>query len=183
MPEGIYVELVKKAANRAGIEVSIIAHPWKRCIRMAQAGVVDAIIGPFQNQKNMEYLFFVEEPLAFEETALFTYKGSKVSFRGNLADVFHCTLGKVRGATFYDEWETVENRFKIVEESSTVPILLKKLSRKRLDLVIGNKLVIQYNLKKLGMRDVIVDLDPSLELHSGHLAFSSAKGESHRILA
>ncbi len=180
---GLYVEIVKEAAKKIGISITFKPYPWKRCLVMMETGRSDAIIGVLKNQTLQNYLYFVEEPLAYEETTMFTYRGSNITFDGNLNDIYKYKVGLIRGATFHDEWEKKKGNFIRLEESNKMESLIKKLSHKRIDLIIGNKFIIQHNLKKLNLNNEIILIDARFKLNSGHLAFSKIKGESHKALA
>ena len=180
---GLYVEVVEEAARKTGISITIEAYPWKRCLVMMERGEADAIIGVFRNKNLRKSLYFVEEPLAFEETTLLTYMGSNIKFTGELEEIYKYRLGIIRGTTFNYEWEKKKDNFIRLDKSNKLEYLLKKLSARRVDLIVGNKFIMQYNLKKLNLSNNVIVVYPSLALNSGHLAFSRIKGESHKALA
>lgn len=181
--DGLYVDIVKEAAKKIGILVTFKTYPWKRCLLLSKRGRTDAVIGVLKNKNLQEYMYFVDEPLAFEETTLFTYKGSDVKFNGNLTEINQYKVGIIRGATFYDEWEKNKSKFIKIEEVNQLESLIRILAAKRVDLIIGNKFIIQYNAKKLDISNEVISVYPILALNSGHLAFSMIKGESHKKLA
>ena len=181
--KGIYVDIAEAAAKKIGVTIIFKAYPWKRCLVMVERGTVDGVLGVLKNKKLRESIYFVEEPLAFEETTLFTYKGSNVRFNGNLKDINQYRVGIIRGATFYEEWENNKKKIIKIEEVNQIYSLIKTLSAKRIDLIIGNKFIIQYKLKQLNLNNDVIVVDPSLALNSGHLAFTRGRGESHKALA
>lgn len=181
--KGLYVEVVEEAAKKIGISITIEAYPWKRCLIMMEREQADGIIGVLKNKSLHKSVNFVDEPLAFEEITLATYTGSDIKFDGKLDEIYKYKIGIIRGTTFYDEWEKKKENFISLEETNRLEYLLKKLSAKRVDLIIGNKFIIQYNIKKFNLNNKVKIIDPSLSLNSGHLAFSKKKGKSHKALA
>jgi len=57
-PDGLYVDIVKDAADRLDWRVSIRPMDWKKCLRAVETGSVDGILGASYKAKRAEFLFY-----------------------------------------------------------------------------------------------------------------------------
>ncbi len=57
-PDGLYVDIVKDAADRLDWRVSIRPMDWKKCLRAVETGSVDGILGASYKEKRAEFLYY-----------------------------------------------------------------------------------------------------------------------------
>ena len=178
---GIYIETVLEVAKKIGVTLNIVEKPWARCQKMMEEGAADAILTPFKTPEREGYMYFADEPIAYEETVLFTYTGSGVVYSGDLESLKNYKIGTARGYAYGDAWDKIDFPNKQVVDKQNS--LIKMLSAKRIDVTLGTRYILQYLAKKEGVSDQIKALEPPLSKDGGYIAFSKAKGESHKELA
>lgn len=178
---GIYIETIQEAAKILKIKLVFKDFPWARCLSMMKAGKADALMTPFKNKERVTFMYFANEPVAYEETTLFTYKGSNIKFSGNLNDIKEHKIGVARGYSYGEKWDKIN--FPNVTKANTQKGLVKMLTKKRFEITLGTKYIIQYLAKEQGVSHKIVALKPSLSKDGGYIAFSKKKGRTHKELA
>ena len=92
-------------------------------------------------------------------------------------------MGIIRGSSFGESWEHTKKKFKHLNENTKVENLIKQLNKNRLDLIIGNMLIIQSELVRLSLADQIKSSKYIIHYDAGYLAFSKVKGSGHKNLA
>lgn len=185
-PTGLYIDLVMEAAKQLEITIKLKRYPWKRCQRLVSNGDVDGIIGLFKTQERLQNLYFVEEVLAYEETAFFTLKQNNIKYDGDIKTLYPFVIGLTQGSSFGQTWEKHSNNFKRLEYSPSFDSMIKKLLTQRIPLVVCDKMTFEYFSKKNNMvisisgerkepLDRIIALHPSIGLNAGFIAFTKAK--------
>lgn len=178
---GIYIETVLEAAKLLNIKLTFKEFPWARCLVMIKKGHSDAIMTPFKTKERLKYMYFANEPIAYEETSLFTNKSNQINFNGNLNNLKKYNIGVVRGFSYGEKWDKM--KFPYVTTVNSQRNLIKMLVVRRVDVLIGTKYIIQYLAKEENASKHLVTLKPSLSRDAGYLAFSKIKGPSHKKLA
>lgn len=178
---GIYVDVVYQVAEQLDIKVNFEVYPWARCFIMMKKGMADAFIAPYINNERSEYMYFSKEPLAYEENVLMTYKGSQVQFSGDVSALINLEVAALIGASYGEKWDSVNFSNKHLLPS--LESLVMKLAKKRVEVIIGTRYVIQHIANKNSITNDIVALDPPLSVNGGYIAFSKAKGLSHKALS
>ena len=178
---GIYHDMIKAVAKKLKIKIKVGHYPWKRCLKMIKNGKADAIIAPFKTPERENFMYFAKEPLAYEENTLFTYKGSNIKFDGDLEKINSLKVGAALGLSYGAEWDNmIFPKKEILRHQIDI---VKLLARKKLDIIIGSKLVNIHIAQKLNVADKIIPLKPSLSKSGGHIAFTKKKGEAYKKLA
>ena len=57
------------------------------------------------------------------------------------------------------------------------------LDKKRIQLIVGTRYVLQYTAKQNQVTDQITNLEPPLSIDGGYIAFSKAKGPAQKEMA
>ena len=77
--------MIGEAAKLIGIhKITYRQYPWKRMLKNAKDGHVDAVMPVFNTPERSKYLVFTKEALAFETNVFFTLKGSDIRYSGAL---------------------------------------------------------------------------------------------------
>ncbi len=178
---GIYMDTIKAVAKKIGVKLNFKEYPWARCQKMIKKGEADAIMTPFKNSERLTYMYYANEPLAYENMNLFTYKGSGIKYDGNLKSLKKYKIGVARGYSYGPEWDKIKFPKKSISNSQKS--LIKKLAAKRIQLTLGTKYILQYIAKKENLSGKIIALEPPLSKDGGYIAFSKKKGSTHKELA
>jgi len=181
-PTGIFPEIIDAAAKIAGIQVEYKQYPWVRMTKKAVIGEIDAVMGLFKTPDRVNYFDFSDEGLIYEEYSFFTWKGSGIKYSGKLDELKGITIGVVQDYKYSGDFDQASflKREKCLADQN----VLEKLIKKRFDIAIGNKMVIEYYAKKLDVLEKIEWLSPLVASGYSHvIAFSKAKGKQSEELA
>jgi ABC-type amino acid transport substrate-binding protein len=139
-------------------------------------------MGLFNTADRQKYFVFSKRGLIYEEYSFFTLKGCGIRYNGTLDELENVTIGVVQDYKYGGKFDNAD--FLKKENCLTDKNLLEKLLRKRFDIAIGSKTVIDYYAMKLGIIDKIEWLKPPVsESYSHVIAFSKAKGKQAEELA
>jgi polar amino acid transport system substrate-binding protein len=181
-PTGILLEIVGEAAKLIGIEVEYRRLPFARIEKDARKGEIDAVIGFFDTPDRRDYFEFLDNDLIHEENSFFTWKGSEINYSGKLEDLKNITIGVVHGYKYGGDFDLAN--FLKTEKCPNDKNVVIKLIKKRFDIAIGNKMVIEYYAKELHVLEKIEWLKPPGFIGYSHvISFSKAKGTQGQELA
>ena len=177
--KGICVDIVNEVSNRMGIVIKYEQYPWKRMLYFGKTGKVDAVMPLFKTKERQQYLYFLNNRLAYEENNFFAYKKSNIDFTGSLMALRFYKIGVVKDYSYGENFDQAAYLSKIEVYSDEA--LLKMFSFKRFDLGIGNRSVILYHAHQLGIANQIEFLQPAVTRNPLYIGFS--KKREHKRLA
>jgi polar amino acid transport system substrate-binding protein len=181
-PVGIFPEIIDAAAKILEIEVEYKQIIWVRMNNEAKKGNIDAVMGLFKTPDRRDDFNFSEGGLIYEEYSFFTLKDNNIKYSGQLEDFKKITIGVVQDYNYGCDFE--QATFLKKEKCLTDQNVLEKLMKKRFDIAIGNKMVIEYYATKLNVLNKIKWLMPPVSKEHSHvIAFSKAKGKQAEELA
>ena len=103
----------------------------------------------------------------------FIKKEASIDFNGDLTSLSGYAVGKVRGYSYGKAFDNA-TYFK-QHETGDEHQLIKMLLRGRVDIAVGNKVVINEHAAALGASDKIITLHPPFDTTPAYFAFSKAK--------
>ncbi len=153
---GATVELIREVAHRLKREVSIDLVPWKRALYFVENGEKDSICCAGINEERLKYLYFPSLNITSEENVFFIKKGRKIRIDEEFKNLSNIKIGVLLGYLYGSLQDAIDNkRFESVQKLPTIDQNIKMLLAERTDVFIGNKIVVIYNLKKLGLYDKV----------------------------
>jgi len=153
---GSTVELVQDVARRLNRTVSFTLVPWKRALALVERGKVDAICCAGVSEERATFLHFPELHITSEENVLFVKKGSAIQIDNIYSNVSSIKLGAMLGYIYGPMQEKIDNKqFRSVFHSPNYNSALRMLVAGRTDVFVGERLVVAYNAKLLGVRNEI----------------------------
>jgi polar amino acid transport system substrate-binding protein len=174
MLTGIDVDLVKEAAKRIGMAVTIKTYPWARVMANIKTGFLDGGFAAFKTAEREKYCLYTDI-LHFEEFYLFVRKGHEFPY-SDIRDLYGKTIGIDRGVFVNEEFQQAVNEGKItlqeIDDMSMRNLIF--LSIGRIDAAIGDLRVMQYYAKSLGLENTIVPLKPLGTKTGAYLILSKA---------
>lgn len=173
--QGYVAELVIEAFKRSGKEVEIIYVPWARAVKMAGDKVVDGYFPEYYSDSLKEH-YLVSEPFPCGPLGFFKRKGDAISFK-SLKDLKPYKIGVVRGYINTAEFDAATYLRK--DEATDDLMNLKKLIKKRVDLVVCDQYVGQFILHQ-DLKDqakTIEFISPPLEEKKLYICIT--KGGAH----
>lgn len=155
--KGIYVDVLKEAIEkRIGVPVHFKSYPWKRAQYRVQTGKEDGFITVVTPER-LKYTLASNEPIIISQTSVFTYKHHPAMEElKTVRDIE--SLRDYRILTYVgDGWaKKYLIDHKVDFGGLTLETTLRKLSRKRGDIIIHPLRVTSFTLKKIGLSKAIV---------------------------
>lgn len=180
MPDNGYVyEIVKRAFEKAGYDVSINFYPWARALSMAGSGNVDALFPEYYDDSRLAEFGF-STPFPGGPVGFYKRRKDQIQFSVDprerpqeaLAGLTKYSFGVVRGYINTKAFDDASDLLK--DEVTDDELNLKKLFAKRIDLIFIDKYVASYIIaeKYPWMADSLEFMEPELEVKQLYLAFS-----------
>nr|WP_275406378.1 transporter substrate-binding domain-containing protein [Pseudodesulfovibrio sp. JC047] len=153
--EGYAVEILRAVFESKGYEIQYQPMPWKRAVDDVRSGKADILIGCLQDDHSG--FIFPNETLGKDLLCFYTNQpGWMFAGEESLADVM---VGLVKGYEYRDWLRDAvirsPEKFHVMYGDEPVVRLLKMLKDKRIQVLAGNKVVVEYYLKSLGLKDVL----------------------------
>lgn len=179
---GYVTEVVESAFNQVGYTADIEFMTWARAEHVTTEGYKDALFPEyFGLERTVTHTF--SDPFPGGPVGFLKRIDRDISYQ-SLEDLTGYRIGVVRGYINTEEFDSAE--FLTKEPVSSDLLNLRKLLRDRLDLVVIDKLVAQYILKK-EMPDqylMLEFIEPALENKDLYVAFSKqADGYQEKLEA
>lgn len=148
--KGFNVDILKEIFQRMNTPMKISLVPWARGVKMVENGTVDAIFPFFKNEKRLKFTDY-SNTYTSEDTALFVLKNSPIQWDGDLLSLSKYTFGRVRGFSSGPQLDPlIESGAIRVEEAVKTVNNIKKLLAGRFDIMVEERHVALYELKKMG---------------------------------
>jgi polar amino acid transport system substrate-binding protein len=157
-PAGIYVEVMQRVFERMpGYRVRVVTAPWKRALRMAEAGEVFGIFPPHHFPGERPYLSKFSSPVLEEVPVVACAEAALARKRvpsaggpwpdGYRALVFGVSAGVRMGGDAF--WRQVERGEIKIEPAPSVRENLRKVAHGRVDCHINDRLTIAVTWQQL----------------------------------
>ncbi|WP_108650618.1 substrate-binding periplasmic protein [Dongshaea marina] len=172
--KGFAVEIVSEALNRLEVEHKIFIQPWARSLREMQVGSIDGLFPMFKTPERLVYANFPQLPVVYENVVMVTRHDSGILFEGDLASLGEYRICRVRGYSSGKAFDTavLNGQLPNIELVNTSLLNLKKLLRKRCQILVDNDSVIFYQLKSLKKPANTLELLHTLERIPSFLGLS-----------
>jgi len=149
---GIASEIVVTALNRAGYDVTIDIMPWKRVLAMTYNGSVDGVVAIWSTKERDSKLLFSSSYMSNELVLL--YMPGVVREPKSLEELTGLTVGIGSGYDYSDEFLRHKN-FKTEPVSNVIQNLLK-LTIGRVDMVLEDRLIAKFAIKKYSINNKVL---------------------------
>jgi len=153
--EGYLVELVRNIYEPLGYRVIYVNKPWARCIEETRNGIVDSVLGA--SPAEAPGLVYPKIDAAKQRAAFFTLKDSVWLYK-DISSLKKIRLGVIKDY-IYDKKifayiKSIEGSHALYETTGNEALrrLLEALFQKRIDAFVENEKVLQYTLKKMGLK-------------------------------
>ncbi len=143
---GIYIDVVREAARRAGVELGFEVVPFKRALYLLEHGVADLMLGPNRTDERQEYMYYFDAALPNEPKAI--YIGERYPDVHVVRDLNNKTVGVLRGTNY--AWQLDEARDVHLVEAADYGTLFKMLDLHRINALIVPELQAIEQIKQGG---------------------------------
>ncbi|WDE01786.1 transporter substrate-binding domain-containing protein [Thalassomonas actiniarum] len=185
-----------------GYQVNIHFYPWARAVRLVELGAMDILFpeyfiesnAPSDNIKGTSRrdLLELSKPYPGGEISFLKRKAEQDKFQGKLKNLVGEKIGVVRGYQNTPEFDAMMDAglFDIIETVDDLQ-LMKMLAAKRVNLIIGDPLVLRHTVKhsSLPQQDKALILQetanvlPSLQYNHLYFAVSKKAEDWQQLLA
>ncbi len=153
---GISVDVMKEISNRLNLQIEIKHYPWSRIILMLQEGTLDYVITIFKNKEREKYILYSTTPYYTLTTVFYVQKGKKNLIQ-KYEDLYKIKVGVAADTEYFAPFnkDSRINKTNVVREIQ----LLKMLSKKRVDAIVGTYPQIKYSIIVNGYGDKFEQAD------------------------
>ncbi len=175
---------VTKLLSKHNIEVKIITRPWSRAIKSAEIGQVDGLLTAIHSEAPT--LHFTQSPIAHFQVCFYANKAAHWQYSEPL-NLQQFVLGVIQDYGYEDQIDqyilTNSNTERIVSLSGNegTPRLLNMLIKGRVDIIVEDKLVLNWHIKRAGINITNIVNAGCMRAKPFYLALNNFK-KSHQII-
>lgn len=176
---GLAVDLVTAVFSRAGYETRLTTDNWSRALEGARIGVYDVVANIWYTDDRARDLAY-SEPYLINDIRLIKRRESDIRY-SRLDDLNGLLIGIVKDYAYPKDFTSANQLIKISNES--ILPALGELVKKRYDLVVGDKHVIDFTLGKFLPNDSknLEFLTKSIGQNKLYIAVSKANPRHKKI--
>ncbi len=177
---GLYPDVVAAVFASIGRDTSVSALPWKRALRMGEAGV-GGVAGIYKNQERLA-IYDYSDPLYEEKLVLYVKKGHAFAY-SNLADLKGKSVGLNFGWSYGDAIDSARTSGLFWADDSVKNNVanFRKLIGERIDCFIVDELAARRIISQQGFNGLVEQLDIPVSVNAGYLVFSKALKQKELI--
>lgn len=143
---GIYVEVVREAARRVGIDLAFEVVPFRRALYLIERGKADLMLGPNRTDERQQYMYYFGAALPDEPKAI--YIGALDGDIRSIQDLGAKSVGVLRGANHSRQLDEVAD-IRLVE-AADYPTLFRMLDMHRIHALIVPELLAVELIRREG---------------------------------
>ncbi len=169
---GLVVDIIRSVAGAMDMTVTFEQYPWSRCLEMVKNGRADAMMNLTKTEEREQFLWFSDNILVHEINRFFKLKDSGIDYSGDVHTLMPLRIGAVRNYSYGHEFDQVQ--FPNIFQCETENDLIRNLVKNRLDVIVGNEIVISRFIRQENLVDVITPMSPILSRVPLYIGFSKA---------
>ena len=179
---GFLVEIAKAIFEPKGYIIDYQLCPWVRAVKDAREGSIDILVGAGDTEA--DGLLLSKTPQGFSENHFYSLPTSIWTYT-DATSLSAVTIGVVRDYSYSPAVDArVVAKDRILEVAGERPLfqLIKLLEAQRVDVLIENRLVMQWTIQALNKSQAVRDAGSAQQRDSIYLAFSAQRpGASSRL--
>ena len=177
---GYMVDVARAVFEESGYSVELYIRPWSRGILDVRYGKYDGLVGCWKN--HAPDFIFPENEIGKSSAKFYVRKGNPWRFNG-IKSLKKVKFGIVQDYDYSDEKDYIRDNPDKVDAVAGEDALernIKKIMLGRIDVIEDNETVVQYTLKKLGLRDQIIEAGTDKKPDYYFIAFSPKNPKSKK---
>lgn len=176
---GLNVDIIIEAFQIMDTPVQFLRTPWKRSFHYLKDGTVTALCAGFKTPERETFCIYPHEPLSMETNVIFSVGDTKHAIN-SLEDLRGLAVGVTAEYSYGPTFDAFEGLDKHILPTDTK--LLGMLQHGRLDVAVGNRIVLNHLARELGTAN---NLKPLYVLNSmpQYLIFSRSLGQKAQEIA
>lgn len=178
--QGLAMDLVKTALQRAGYAYNAHLTTWDRVLEGAQLGVYDVIVAAWHSKQREDYLYF-SKPY-FKNNILFLKNRATPIKYTSLDDLNKYKIGIIADYAYDPKFDNAKGLNKLPDTQLVRNLI--KLQQKQIELTLDDELVLLYAMNKYMPKgaEQFEFLQPPLSVRSLRIAISK-KNPAHEKIA
>ncbi len=168
---GLDVEIIKKAAEIAGVKVKIDVYPWAGTLKLVKKGKADGVFGCGKKPEREEFLYYPETPARYVKFVFFVNEHFEGTIDG-IKDIRNREVGVVRNYFVSHEFNDDPAILKYYANNTNQ--LLRQVSINRRQIAVYSWIAGAYKLKLLGITNLRSFPYKNAPTYPSYLAFSKA---------
>jgi len=179
---GYMIDVAREVFEPAGHAVDYQLITWARAIDEVKAGNMQALVG----SSRRDGLIFTKQPLGIAQNGFAVRKGEGFTYTGP-DSLKGKVLAAINGYSYTDDVDAIitaaganEAVVQLVSGDNALTLNLRKLTAKRVDLVVDDVNVLRQQIALMGIADQ-VDIVPGGLPDPVYLAFSAARPDSQTL--
>ena len=103
--DGANADILKAVAWKLGARLEIKHAPFKRRLRMMEAGQIDVMVGLLKNPERKKYIHYIEPPYKNRSDTVFFVPRGKTHRVRRYADLYHLRIGIIVGSKYFPTFD------------------------------------------------------------------------------
>ena len=179
---GAEPDILKEISTRTGIQYELVRMPFNRIKLSLEDGSLDASLGGWKLPEREVYGIYMDRPMVYDFFKIYVVEGKEFKFE-TVEDLFDKEVGKIRGVNVYPDLDQAVATGKMdVIEVGNRPHLIEMLRQGRLDAMMSSTLVTGYELKSLGITDVVALPKRLTQPQGTYIWFSKKAGVAPHVI-
>lgn len=177
---GYTTEIIVEAMKRVGYDVKIKWLNWNRAVELSKRGIYDGLGASYYTKERAKFFAYTDE-ISQTQTVFFKLKSSDIKY-SNLNDLRGYDIGIAKGYGYPKIF--LEADYLKTVDVPKLELNIKKLLKKRIDLMIGSQKAIQHllNIRYLEQKNEIEMIMPPVDSMPLYVAFSKeSKGYEQKV--
>ncbi|RCK38760.1 hypothetical protein TH19_02855 [Thalassospira profundimaris] len=143
---GIYIDVIRDAAKRIGLDLSFEVVPFKRALYLLERGEADLMLGPNRTDERQKYMYYFGAALPDEPKAVYINEiGAEIR---DIKDLDERSVGVLRGANYNRQFDEAKG-IRLVE-AADYSTLFRMLDMQHINALIVPELQAVEQIKREG---------------------------------
>lgn len=179
--QGLSIELIKTAFNRAEIEANFVFEAWPRAYEGGLIGIYD-VIGSIWKNTEREKEFTFSEPYLFHEIKFIKRKSDQQIQFNQLSNLNGLVIGTLKGYIYRDDFTHARKILKLPQNHLIQNLIF--LKQRKVDITLGDIRKIHYEINTYmkGSENNLEILPQALSTKSVHIAVSKSNPKHLEII-
>lgn len=172
--KGTYIEIIREACKRIGVEPEFQQYPWARAVNLAKNGKVDAVFPPFKTPER-DRVFYFPESVSVTRNVIFAPKDRHLVVK-SMEDLKGLTVGINDQYSYGDQFDAFKSQLQL-DSSLNEELLIQKLihkSPRRIDVAAASEEAFKFLNQRRGLQDEFEEIYTISE-NKAYVAFTKAK--------
>lgn len=178
--KGLYSSLINAISERANLNITLQATPWKRALALSARG--DVGIGGIYKNKQREDIYDYSAPIFTENLWIYVKTDTEFPF-SNLTDLKNKKGAINLGWSYGNNFDQLREAgfFKVEEYGDNLTNIKKLISLPRIDFTVIDEIAALKIIQDHNFQDQVKKLEPAATSNNAYIAFSKEAKRTHTL--